>query len=103
MKLELPIHRQARPYICLPACVRIVLHYFGVEVSEEEVAQACKTTGAGTLPSNVVPGVRALGHQALAFESGIPGFLSECLSRQQPVIVFLEFQASLMASLAFMP
>lgn len=89
MKLDLPIYKQTRPYTCLPACIKIVLSFFSIEVAEDEVALACKTTGAGTLPRNAVAGIRTMGHQALAFEDGTLEFLLESLSRQQPVIVFL--------------
>jgi len=39
MKLDLPIHQQTRPYTCLPACIKMVLGFFGIEMAEDEIAQ----------------------------------------------------------------
>lgn len=82
MKLDLPIHQQTRPYTCLPACIKMVLGFIGIEMAEDEIAQACKTTGAGTLPRNAVAGIRTIGHQALAFEDGTLEYVDPELARE---------------------
>ncbi len=47
MKINLPPVEQEKTYTCLPACLRIVLHYLGTPLTEEEIANACNTTEAG--------------------------------------------------------
>jgi ABC-type bacteriocin/lantibiotic exporter with double-glycine peptidase domain len=47
MKIDLPILKQETPHTCLPACVRIVLQYYGQEFSEETIASACQVNRRG--------------------------------------------------------
>jgi ABC-type bacteriocin/lantibiotic exporter with double-glycine peptidase domain len=47
MKINLPKLMQQTPQTCLPACVRIVLHYYKQEYSEESIAKACKVNLRG--------------------------------------------------------
>jgi len=50
MKLDLPIHKQTRPYTCLPACIKIVLSFLSIEVAEvDAIRQLLSDT---SLPSN---------------------------------------------------
>ncbi|MBI3922865.1 MAG: C39 family peptidase [Armatimonadetes bacterium] len=51
--LKLPHLRQATEYTCLPACVRMVLAYHAVEMTEEEVVELLDTDFTGTVAKNV--------------------------------------------------
>ncbi|MFQ6042534.1 MAG: cysteine peptidase family C39 domain-containing protein [Candidatus Poribacteria bacterium] len=64
MKINLSKIKQEKTYTCLPACLRIVLNYLGVSLTEEEIADACNTTEAGTTLADAVHAVHSLGFNA---------------------------------------
>lgn len=47
--LALPHHRQETPYTCTPACVRMVLEFFGLNLQEAEITRLLETDGSGTV------------------------------------------------------
>lgn len=90
MKLNVPHFQQSTPHTCLPACVAMVLDYWGEPYTEDELAEAFGTVPLlGTLPENVVSGVESLGYRALWFEGAIVDRLSKLLDQEWPVIIFL--------------
>ncbi len=89
MKLDVPLLRQSSPSTCLPACLRIVFRYFGVELSEDDLSDACGTTQAGTTLANATRGVRGLGLDAARIEQGTLEDLLYYLIHGEPVIAFL--------------
>ncbi len=57
-----PFHKQETRYSCVPACLRMVLGSFGLDVSESELRARCDTTPLyGTDALLAVDVVRALG------------------------------------------
>jgi len=60
VKIDLQPIQQEKPYTCLPACLRIVLHYLGVSLTEEEIADECNTTEVGTTLTDAVHAVHSL-------------------------------------------
>jgi len=48
MKIDVSPFLQKESSTCLPTCIRIVLHHFGIDLSEETLAEICKTTEEGT-------------------------------------------------------
>src|SRR5688572_22367671 len=52
--LPVPHLRQESKNTCTPACIRMVLCYFGVEISESEIARLVLTDGFGTLFDDVI-------------------------------------------------
>lgn len=90
MRLAVPHLRQQQPHTCLPACVRMVLAYWGKEYTEEELAEPFGTVPLwGTRPENVVAGLENLGYHALWFENTTVERLLELLAKDWPAIVFL--------------
>lgn len=90
MKLKVSHFRQSTPHTCLPACVEMVLDYWGETYTEDELAEAFKTVPLlGTLPENVVSGIESLGYRALWFEGATLDRLSKLLDQEWPIIVFL--------------
>ena len=88
--MNLPLFRQTRPHTCLPACVRMVLAYWGHQHSEAELAQACGILPVwGTTPSAAVEGLERMGYRALWFENASLERLLHFLEQDWPVIVFL--------------
>ena len=47
-------HKQELPYSCLPACVRMVLAFYGLQRSESELRALLKTRPGGTSPAHVM-------------------------------------------------
>ena len=69
MKCNLPPIQQEKTYTCLPACLRIVLHYLGTSLTEEDIANACHTTQAGTTLADAVHAVHSLGFNATRIQN----------------------------------
>lgn len=88
--LGVPHYRQESPDACLPACVRMVLAYRGRKHSEQELMHALGTVrGLGTNPESAISGLESMGYRALWFENATLERLSDLLSHDWPVIVFL--------------
>lgn len=78
MKLKIKPQKQSKPYTCLPRAVKIILEYFGVKKSEEELEKIYRTTESGT--SNISYGLKKMD----------PVDLMNLLKNKIPVIVFLK-------------
>lgn len=92
MKIDLPWLSQEQDYSCLPACVRIVLSHFGMNLSEQEIGLACKTTPRGTDLDEAAAGLISLGLKVMKLkQAGIDEILRS-LKQQRPVIAFLSVQ-----------
>src|SRR6266487_3966868 len=61
MPLKPPFHKQERRYSCVPACLRMVLGSFGVDISESALRTRCDCTPYGTDALMAVDAARALG------------------------------------------
>lgn len=61
MKSRLLFHRQETPYSCVPACLRIVLSSFELDISEAELRELCDCNAFGTEALKAVDAVRKLG------------------------------------------
>lgn len=64
MKSKLPFHRQETASSCAVACLRILLEYYGVKVTEAELREKCKTTELGTYAKNLMACARNFGFEA---------------------------------------
>jgi ABC-type bacteriocin/lantibiotic exporter with double-glycine peptidase domain len=90
VQLEVPVFSQEHKWTCVPACLRMVLAFHGVSLSEQEIAEACGTVVLrGTQPEKAVEGLEKLGYQALWFENAELGRLINLIEQRWPVIVFL--------------
>ena len=89
MKIDLQPMQQEKPYTCLPACLRIVLHYLGVSLTEEEIADECNTNEAGTTLADAVHAVHSLGFNATRIQNATLEDLIHCLNHNEPVIVLV--------------
>lgn len=61
--MKITFHRQETWYSCLPACLRMVLSGFGVEISEGQLREDCDTTFLGTDALIAVDAARRLGFE----------------------------------------
>ena len=53
LPLKVPYYQQEQNNSCLPACVRMVLAFLGIEKSEQDIRRLLKIKPAGTNPLNV--------------------------------------------------
>ncbi len=67
-KSKLPFHRQERPYSCVNACLRIILEYHRIEVSEQELQDKCYTTELGTYADDIISCLKCYGFHARLLE-----------------------------------
>jgi len=90
MKIDLAPLQQEKSFTCLPAAIRIVLRHFGVDFSEELIAQVCNTSERGTNIEEVAYGISGLGFKSFHFEEyGLPQ-LADYLDKNIPIIVALD-------------
>ena len=62
MQSKLTFYKQETPHSCVPACLRMVLSSFGVDLSEEQLCKLCDCTAfGGTDALKVVDAARQLG------------------------------------------
>lgn len=87
--LEMTAYRQSAPGFCGAAALRILLSYFGIKKSEEEIAALCKTTEEhGTHPSDLKKAVRKLGFSVIARQYGYYKILDGYINKRKiPVLV----------------
>ena len=89
MKIDLPLLKQEAPHTCLPACLRIVMRYLDEDLSEGDIAGACRTTLAGTTVANAAHGAHALGFGATTVSASTLDDLLHYLDRNEPPVVLL--------------
>jgi len=74
--------------MCGPACLKIVLAFFGVRKSERVIATACNATPAsGTTGRNLAIGAERLGLRARIIDRASFPLIGKWLRRGVPVIV----------------
>jgi ABC-type bacteriocin/lantibiotic exporter with double-glycine peptidase domain len=59
--LAVPFYKQDKHYTCGPASLQMTLQFFGLRISEEELARLAKTSHAGTAHADLVCAARELG------------------------------------------
>jgi len=89
MKIKAKAFQQETDYTCLPACIRIVLNFFGDEKPEKEIASACHTTNAGTRFRDAVHAIRSVGYEVTQIQDGSLDELFTSILNKEPVIVAL--------------
>ncbi|MBD2772913.1 cysteine peptidase family C39 domain-containing protein [Iningainema tapete] len=66
MQSRLIFHKQETPYSCVPACLRMMLSAFEVDISEAQLRELCDCTPFGTEALKAVDAVRELGFSSAA-------------------------------------
>jgi len=64
MKSKLPFHKQETASSCAVACLRILLEYHGVRVTEAELREKCKMTELGTYAKDLMACACSFGFEA---------------------------------------
>ncbi len=64
IKLSVPFYHQEHEHTCGPACLRMVLEFFGTTLTESELEARCGTTLLGTGRTELAQAATALGFAA---------------------------------------
>jgi ABC-type bacteriocin/lantibiotic exporter with double-glycine peptidase domain len=87
LRLVTTSFRQTRA-LCGPACLKIVMAYFGAHVAERQLAKACRSSRvSGTTGANLVTGARRFGFRAKVLDRSSFRAIETWLRRGIPVIV----------------
>jgi ABC-type bacteriocin/lantibiotic exporter with double-glycine peptidase domain len=68
----------------------MLLAYFGIDVSEEELEKACGTTELGTTPTQISTGASEFGKDAMATKNANLEDLRKNLENGSPIIVLID-------------
>jgi len=90
MPLDVPYYRQHRDYTCGPACLRMVLVYYGHETDEVSLTILCGTNVFGTGLSDLANAAQQLGFRAEHTYCESLAELTDALARGIPPIAMLD-------------
>ena len=90
MKLEVPYFKQEKSTTCGPACVRMVLDYNGIRLSEKELEDIFETSWLGNTCEELASGVEKLGFLSEVVENFTLESLKETLNKGMPIIALLD-------------
>ena len=90
--LKVPHFKQSTLYTCGPTSLRMVLAYYGIESSEDDLAKQLETNSdIGTMHHNMIEGVQRHGLHAYVNDQATLQEISYLLGYQIPVIIrFIE-------------
>ncbi len=90
--LKVPYFLQKTDYTCGPASLQMVLAFYGIEATEEELATELETNSdIGTLHHNIIEGVKSRGLYTYVNDKGTINELRSLLDLKVPVVVrFIE-------------
>lgn len=86
---KVPYFRQEKWYTCGPACLRMLLAFFGINASEEEIEKACETTELGTTSTQIVSGASKFNVELVAIKNATLQDIKKLLEKN-PVIVLID-------------
>ena len=84
-----PFHKQETNYSCVPACLRMVLGSFGLDLAESELRALCDCTAFGTDALKAVDAARQLGFPHTAKYNLLPDELEALVKDGHYPIAFL--------------
>jgi ABC-type bacteriocin/lantibiotic exporter with double-glycine peptidase domain len=88
-----PFHKQETRYSCVPACLRMVLGSFGLDLTEDDLRARCDCTSLyGTDALKAVEATRQLGFAGTAKYTLSPSELRTLVSIGHYLIVFVDLR-----------
>lgn len=90
MPLDVPYYRQHRDYTCGPACLRMVLAYYGHEADEVSLTVLCGTNVFGTGLSDLANAAQQLGLRAEHTHCESLAEITDALARNIPPIAMVD-------------
>jgi ATP-binding cassette subfamily B protein len=90
MKLNIPYYKQRKNTTCGVACVRMVFKFYGKEVSEFELEEACETGWLGNTSSELVTCIEGFGFMSEEVERINVQFLKKEIEKNRPLIALID-------------
>ena len=90
MKLNIPYFKQEKNTTCGVACVRMVLSFYGKDVDEFELEEACETGWLGNTCNELVKCIEGFGFKAEEVEKIDLKYLQNELKKNHPMIVLID-------------
>ena len=90
MKLNIPYFKQEKNTTCGVACLRMVLAFYGEEISEFEMEEACETSWLGNNCGELAQGALKYGFEAEELEHITPEYLLTILEQNSPLIALID-------------
>lgn len=90
MSIEIPFFKQESWFTCGPACLRMVLAFFGIVRTEAEVVKECDTTELGTTTVKLSTGAYKFGLKSSSLKNASIDDIKNELRKGRPVIVLID-------------
>lgn len=90
LNLKLPFFKQESWYTCGPACLRMVLAFFGITKTEAEIIKECDTTELGTTTVKISTAAYKLGLKSSPLKNANIDDIKIELRKGRPVIVLID-------------
>ncbi len=90
MKLNVPYFKQEKNTTCGVVCVRMVFSFYGKEVSEFELEDACETGWLGNTCGELVRCIEGFGLKAEEVEKIDLEYLQKELEKNRPMIALID-------------
>jgi len=90
MKLNVPYFKQEKNTTCGVVCVRMVFSFYGKEVSEFKLEDACETGWLGNTCSELVRCIEGFGLKAEEVEKIDLEYLQKELEKNRPMIALID-------------
>ena len=90
MKLNIPYFRQEKNTTCGVACLRMAISFFGEDVEEFELEEACETSWLGNTCGELVQCVKKYGFEAEEVENITIDYIKTNLRKNHPIIAQLD-------------
>lgn len=87
IKIQVPLKRQELKFSCGASALRSVLHYFGINKTEEEIRQKAKTDENGTTTQNIIKVAKQFGLKTKAQYNMKEQELKDWIDKKIPVII----------------
>ena len=90
LNLKIPYFKQDSWYTCGPACLRMVLAFFGLTRAEAEVLKECETTELGTTTVKISTAAYKFGLKSSPRKNANINDIKDELRKGRPVIVLID-------------
>lgn len=89
-----PYFRQAYPFSCVPACLRMILASYNIEISETELRSRCECDETGTTSSSTVKAAIEYGFDAYRAELIFEELKDLILQNITPIVFIRIFEGA---------
>lgn len=90
LNIKMPYFKQESWYTCGPACLRMVLSFFGIARTEAEVMKECDTTELGTTTAKISTAAYKFDLKSSPLKNANLDDIKNDLRKGRPVIVLID-------------